>query len=157
VACQSQQAFLTRAVESSPACTEELFRQNSTAGSSGNQKRFMPNHFHAREAAAALLKMAKQLPIPASRPDLCKPPPTSRSKLANWLFPQAPSPLMCSPELPAKLDPELGSIPNGTDGLLTPRSASPCNGPHRSSLGCTHFYGAISRRSVNLIILTGGL
>lgn len=43
-------------------------------------------------------KWQKQLPIPASRPDLCKPPPISGSKLANWLSPQAPSPLMCSPE-----------------------------------------------------------
>ena len=29
--------------------------------------------------------------------------------------------------------------------------------PHRSSSGCTHLYGAISRCSVNLIMRTGGL
>jgi hypothetical protein len=41
-------------------------------------------------------KWQKQLPMPPSLPDWCRPPPISRTKLANWLSPQAPSPLTCS-------------------------------------------------------------
>jgi hypothetical protein len=52
----------------------------------------MPNHFHAREAAAALLKMAKTTSDPGVAAGLVQTPPISRSKLANWLFPQAQSP-----------------------------------------------------------------
>jgi len=41
-------------------------------------------------------KWQKQLPMPPSPQDWCRPPPILRNKLANWLSPQAPNPLTCS-------------------------------------------------------------
>jgi len=41
--------------------------------------------------------------------------------------------------------------------IVQAASAFPCDVAQRSSSGCTHLYGVISRRSVNLIMRTGGL
>jgi hypothetical protein len=55
------------------------------------------NRYHAREAAAALLKMAKATSGPAVAAGLLKPPPNSKRKLASYPRQRLSNRQTCSP------------------------------------------------------------